>query len=262
MAGFSQYARGIDCPTCVELGRTCQPSLAGTANGIPVSNPVTVGDSCGSVYEFCIAGFCCYWNPSISWSLDVGTTSAAWSGMPSGNNTYCVSVTPGTDPGTIKLKASVTPNCSFCNTGTTPLEFVIQVVDAGGCTGCSEGDAQSNALGSAKVTNHSGPNVRFRLGRAATDYDAGFLWLRAATPAASLGTPAALALPFRRSQVDVVTNANGVIEQVCSPQGLLNVVASNGYAYIVHSLLSDKCHSQKQWPIWHQCPGVRDLERL
>ena len=73
------------------------------------------------------------------------------------------------------------------------------------------------------------------MGAFSSQQTAGILLLNAQATSASLSTPNALYVPYTRSNatlnVDVLTDANGVIAQVNAPEGLVNVAVINQYQY-------------------------------
>jgi YD repeat-containing protein len=105
---------------------------------------------------------------------------------------------------------------------------------SGGAEGA--GGPNPKSLGTAQIGNSQGPSIAFNLGPQGYGETAGALQLNADTATASLSDPAALTVPYvyfsPAATVDVVTDSNGVIQQVNAPQGLVNVVTngiSNGY---------------------------------
>ncbi len=121
----------------------------------------------------------------------------------------------------------------------------IEIADSGGCTPGSSGggcgstcalNGSAPALGTANVQNNQGPYVKLNLGAFSYMQNAGALVLDARNTSASLSTPAALYVPFTRTNmaanVTVMTNSStGVIEQINTPQGLVNVAVMNAYQY-------------------------------
>src|SRR5579863_6377171 len=125
----------------------------------------------------------------------------------------------------------------------------IEIADSGGCSpgnattnpsqnvSCSSCNGSAPTLGTANVQNNLGPYAQFNLGAFSYMQNAGAIMLdaRKITNAAALSTPAALYVPFVRTNmaanVTVMTNGSGVIQQVNTPQGLVNVAVANAYQY-------------------------------
>jgi RHS repeat-associated protein len=103
----------------------------------------------------------------------------------------------------------------------------------GACTANSSGSPNPAALGSGSARNNQGPSLDISAGSLCGAQNAGILELNVQTPGPGLSSPAALSVPFPLGvgnlSVMVVSNG-GVISQVASPQGLINVVdTNNGY---------------------------------
>ena len=110
-----------------------------------------------------------------------------------------------------------------------------QNCSANGATGYSSGGGPTAfPLGAGSVANDQGPHISFPLGAGAYGQSAGYISLNAQYTTANLASPNALTLPMvpmgNTVNMTVVTNTNGVLQQVNVPQGLVNIVLiTNGY---------------------------------
>ena len=106
---------------------------------------------------------------------------------------------------------------------------------SGGC-GCTAGNggqgSQSGSAGNATADNDS-VNFQLNLGAANARQYAGSLWLYAQTPSAALAQPVSLVGPVSQPGVEVLTDINGVIQQVLSPEMLVNVAIVDDYQYLL-----------------------------
>jgi len=104
--------------------------------------------------------------------------------------------------------------------------------DCGGssvpCPNCTT--IAGGSLGTVITKSEARPKVFFNLGIFSQSQCAGVLALDAYNASVPLYNPAALYVPYARSNasvnVDVVTNESGVVQQVKAPEGLINVVVS------------------------------------
>jgi RHS repeat-associated protein len=126
------------------------------------------------------------------------------------------------------------------NYNTFPLNFTWHISNGDcGCSGnngatTASAPAHKTPLGTCTVNNDRGPDLKFALGEYSAPQDAGTLALSGRTTTASLSSPAALYMAHTgtggATNVDVVTSS-GVIQQVKSPQGLLNINVVNSSKY-------------------------------
>lgn len=72
---------------------------------------------------------------------------------------------------------------------------------------------------------------RLNLGSASTIESAGYFWLYADLPSTNLSKPSALQIPHIGLNVEVISNMDGSIAQVKTPQVLVNVRTQNDYKY-------------------------------
>ncbi|HWV99695.1 MAG TPA: RHS repeat-associated core domain-containing protein [Candidatus Acidoferrum sp.] len=197
-------------------------------------------------------------------SIDAGGTGCKYTITNTGCGSYHFKIYCPQHSGTVKITAQVSGDWQICPTGYTnmctdcsfahPTWSVVGTVDVelppeqerdhtpcppstsadcggggGGCSGSCSGGVQS--AGTAAVENDS-LNFRLYLGRASSSLvDAGFIQLYTNAALANLAVPSLLQAPFSRPGVQVLTNASGVIQQVATPQILVNVNTINSYEY-------------------------------
>lgn len=106
---------------------------------------------------------------------------------------------------------------------------------------CANPNAQSPQTPSIASGNVDNECVDFKVNLGPATYwtDAGYLELYAEEPSTSLASPAALQLPLALPNVEVITNASGVLEQVHTPMCLANIVVENDYLYQIQFFASN-----------------------
>jgi RHS repeat-associated protein len=141
--------------------------------------------------------------------------------------------------GVIKVIATVVGACptsgptdnggSVSHTWTTTGSLKVKVPPEGeSCSSCGSGQLASFGTGYPIV---SSVDFQLNLGRAAPEHDAGYILLHADDPTNTMAQPSGLQVPFDIAEVEVLTNNDGVISQVKTPQGLVQVVTNNAYKY-------------------------------
>lgn len=179
---------------------------------------------------------------ALAW--DIG--DAAKYGCEVDTNGPCLTFRAGAQPlksGSFTVKVILTWECwrpppeGPCGSGPVEASATIEVVgdedapdDAGGCAACADGD-----IGSGLLKNDS-IDFRLSLGAALRDSNgqfksAGYLWLKAESPSASLATPGMLRMPYHRAGVTRFPADEGQpVQQVKTPEGLVNMSPlTNGY---------------------------------
>lgn len=126
-------------------------------------------------------------------------------------------VRAGERPGTITVQAA---NAS-CR--------VIEELELRRCQACVAGDC---TIGTVDAETGSA-SVRIHLGQSARGEPAGDLTIYATNSSANLGAVALLRYNFWRNDVEVITNASGVIRQVKTPQGLADIPSPGLFGYLI-----------------------------
>ena len=179
------------------------------------------------------------WNPTSNAWINSGGTSQDFQLMPALDQTTATFTQSDTaKPQSVYASAIIDYVYLSIHT-TIPTSIpTIEIDDSGG--GCSSCNLNSSApaLGTANVLNKQGPYAKFNLGAFSYAQTAGTLMLNGSGMAnsAALSTPAVLSVPFVRTNtaanVTVMTNSTtGFIQQVNTPQGLVNVAVVNAYQY-------------------------------
>jgi RHS repeat-associated protein len=175
-------------------------------------------------------------------SASVSGGSPGWAEtVSSGNGWTHYRLHPPDDPDklpvTFTVKATVTGPVSpdnmtnDCTTMTFTAVGKITFKKGAPCTStCGAGSSSTPSLGTYSADNSS-VDFTLNLGASSPQYNAGILWLDAAVPSTNLSQPSLLQVPWLMPNVDIVTNTNGVIEQVDVPQGLINVSTISSYEY-------------------------------
>ncbi|MEI6779931.1 MAG: RHS repeat-associated core domain-containing protein [Verrucomicrobiota bacterium] len=150
---------------------------------------------------------------------------------------------PKLKTGSFVITASVDWTCpvSGCQQGSPVIGTVtIDVVGDEDGEGCSGSCTTKPSLGTGSF-GQDGLDFKLNLGAANVDANqqyktAGYLALKADTASASLATPAALVMPYKRPSVDRVPASLGSpVQQVKTPQGLVQVTSvDNGYSLSVY----------------------------
>lgn len=90
--------------------------------------------------------------------------------------------------------------------------------------------ANCGSQGDTRTSVHS-VDVQIAAGTSYIGGSAGYLQVKEDAPSTGLGTPATLRYAFQRPDVTVVTNGNGNIQQVQSPDGYINVAINTSSSY-------------------------------
>jgi RHS repeat-associated protein len=154
-----------------------------------------------------------------------------------GNDTYAEYSITVVDPS--KLPASVTVTSSGTDKETDASGGNCQDVSIkasktytfnpnGSCSSSSCNQNPSFATGNANVGSL---DFLLALGQATPHLSAGYLRLKTEVPSLALSQPSSLIPPFPETNVIVITNQSGMIEQVEVPAGLVNVAVVNNYEY-------------------------------
>jgi len=96
------------------------------------------------------------------------------------------------------------------------------------CDACNAGKCP--AQGTASANNHS-VDIKIGLGTSSIDGSAGFLQIKEGQPSEALGTPAALRYAFIRPELETVTDAAGVLQQIKTQDGLITVTTNTASSY-------------------------------
>jgi RHS repeat-associated protein len=142
------------------------------------------------------------------------------------NNSVGLCITPNTiQPelvyGTIQIKDDPDGGCSCAANNNSPPSGVPNM-------------RSSPPPGSSSTALYNGgPDLRVNVGAATSTSDGGFVWLSATTPSTSLATPSMLQVPFAETNVTVINSGAGWVQQVASPQSLVNVATNTAYKYQV-----------------------------
>jgi RHS repeat-associated protein len=183
----------------------------------------------------------CTFDPIAPYGHIDGTVSASASGgleadqIDSGPGwaDWNIKVKDPTKPGKVFITATVTGPFPGNDCDSTTIEATATVIydpNGGSCSSCNSSPKKGPFSGSGSVDNSS-VEFRLNLGRSSPAYDGGYLWLDADTPSTNLCQPTSLQIPFIYPNVAVVSNLDGSIAQVLSPQGLVNVSVVNPYQY-------------------------------
>jgi RHS repeat-associated protein len=149
---------------------------------------------------------------TLSWEFVGDDLGCALAGDTTG-----VTVMAGTKTGTVMVRA--TRNGGSCH------EIPLDLVD---CQACENGNC---GTGGVSVKNSS-VDVKVNLGWAVLGNTAGYLQIKESFPTNTIATPRALRYNFRRADVVVLTNSQGLY-QVKAPQVLANVVTNSGCSYTI-----------------------------
>lgn len=105
--------------------------------------------------------------------------------------------------------------------------------DPNGSCSSSSCSASPNTSTSFSTGNANVGSLDFMLtlGQATPHLSAGYLRIQAETPSTALSQPSSLTAPFPETNVVVITNLSGVIQQILVPAGLVNVAVINNYEY-------------------------------
>lgn len=167
---------------------------------------------------------------TTSVNIDVGGTQAQvdHSTNAYGGDQYWVHDPKNT--GVIKISVTLTGSVTNCSTGCVPLTLHPQgSVNVTGCSSCSSTCTRPSA-GSANCDNNS---IDFKLNLGATSPLSSYsvMSLKVDAAAANLAQPSLLQVPYVDQMVEVITNSGGTIEQVNTPQMLVNVSVLGSYEY-------------------------------
>jgi RHS repeat-associated protein len=161
-----------------------------------------------------------------------------------------VVITPGAklSSGSFQIVATVSWSCAECVSpssaqGSATITVVGDDDDSSGGGGCGGSCGAKPVLGSGSFGT-KGSDFRMALGAAGLDTsapsgegykDAGYLELSADSPSSTLATPDSLLLPYLRSGVEQVRDQSGSLEQVKTPDGLVQVSSvNNGFSLTVY----------------------------
>jgi hypothetical protein len=176
----------------------------------------------------------------ISYSLDGTGCSVQTVVDQPGNKTYVFSQPKKS--GKITITATVTEKCcdgsGTLHTVTLTTTGTIQVAlpSSGPINPCPSCSGQFPIPGRGDVAaTEDGLDFRLGLGAAIPGRDAGFIWLKTSALSPNSAQPSGLTVPFERPGVEVIQGTNGVLRQVKSPQGLVNVSVVNDYEYHLES---------------------------
>ena len=168
-----------------------------------------------------------FWNPkhngTVTITAHVDSDDVAGCGT-SGTTNFCSCVV-----NTKHLRAVGSIPVRVSNSSSPP--FGPGGAGGSGCASCGGGSGpHSGVAGTASVEDDS-VNFQLNLGAANPRRNAGSLWLYATRPSADLARPVLLGGPVNQPGVEVITSESEVIEQVLTPEMLVNVAVVNDYEY-------------------------------
>jgi RHS repeat-associated protein len=214
-------------------------TIANEPNVGPPVRYVCAGDQ---VWVTCTA-LCdaCPGDPNGTWSVTrdpntLATINVVWGGNPIGFY-LSAPADPTVLPYTVCITNTLAGAYDFPNEGGDcqgPLTFqaVATIVFTNPTCSCSPSYCRGKPYGGSSVDDNS-VDCKISLGNPSPRYDGGMLWLKATVPSTNLSTPSLLQVPWLMPNVTILTNTNGSIQQVYTPQGLLNVHTLSVYEYHV-----------------------------
>jgi RHS repeat-associated protein len=242
--GFSQNMEpsiaSITYPSCYEFtiddgvdtyygvdGSIGFPLWGGALAKIDVSGGVTINSSacCQAGNGFLTAdgeskasATCA--DPNVSWGFDGPSLGCSISG--SGNTAI---ITAGNQEGTVTVTATSIDGCVYEGSLTLVCKPDPSGPNGGGggCQSCRQ------AYSAMEVMNDNGPNLSWSLGASSAEFSAGTLKLTQQSPGAV--TPASLLAPELRLNIEKIYDQNGVLKQLKSLLGLIDVANVTSTSY-------------------------------
>jgi RHS repeat-associated protein len=219
----AQYAtRCARAYVCIAGREWANPPLAGQDTN-PI--PWIAVNSCQETFAFATAYSDSGATPP-GFNATNNNTGAKITTVSYGTNWIAYSIENPTKIGNILVEAWGTDAHGVTMGATGTLEVVS--ASCGTC-GCLASDENIFGNGAACLASL---DFRLNLGVASPLESAGILWLKADVPSTNLARPAALEIPFARTNVEVIRN-QGVIRQIRAPQGLVNISTNGNFEYAI-----------------------------